>query len=141
MCTVGWPGEQGATSQIAATMSAAAMTPPRTIPRKICMHLNPGASIVGLLILAMLAYIALAAPSAPVLPLPPPSKYDARLVQLDRDAIEKAYSEHLVNLFLVWMKDPETDQPRRAVVGARRAQKAYIGAMTEIEKREQELKK
>jgi hypothetical protein len=54
---------------------------------------------------------------------------------LDREAIETAYKTQIEHLFAVWMKD-ETGQPARAVSGARSARRAFIGAMTEIEKRE-----
>jgi hypothetical protein len=65
----------------------------------------------------------------------PPSKYDIRLLELDREAIEEAYKNQIMHLFETWMKD-ERGQPQRAVTGARQAQRAYIGAMIEIEKRE-----
>jgi len=73
-------------------------------------------------------------------PEPPatPTKWDAHLFELDRKAIEDAYVEHVRQLFEVWMKDAQ-GQPERAVQGARRARKAYIGAMAAVEKREAEF--
>ena len=62
------------------------------------------------------------------------AKFDAHIIQLDREAIDQAYRDQIMHLFQVWMKD-EHDQPRRAIVGARQARRAYIGAMTEIDKR------
>ena len=64
----------------------------------------------------------------------PSSKYDERLKQLDIEAIENAYKSQIEHLFQIWMKD-DTGQPARAVNGARQARKAFIGAMTEIDKR------
>src|SRR5262245_20573648 len=65
----------------------------------------------------------------------PPSKYDKRVSELDREAIEEAYKNQIIHLFEIWMKD-ERGQPQRAVTGARQARRAYVGAMTEIDKRE-----
>lgn len=69
----------------------------------------------------------------------PPSKYDDRLTALDREAVENAYRTKIEQLIAVWLRD-ESDQPRRAINGATQARKAFIGAMTEIERREKELK-
>lgn len=68
-----------------------------------------------------------------------PSKYDERIIQLDRESIEAAYRTQVEHLFEVWMKD-ERGQPLRAVTGVINARKAYVGAMTEIERRERLLK-
>jgi hypothetical protein len=65
----------------------------------------------------------------------PPSPYDARLIALDREALDDAYRAQVVSLFTNWMKDPH-GQPARALNGVRAARQAYIAAMTEIEKRE-----
>jgi hypothetical protein len=65
----------------------------------------------------------------------PSSKYNARLLELDHEAVEQAYKNQIMHLFETWMKD-ERGQPQRAVNGARQAQRAYVGAMIEIEKRE-----
>jgi hypothetical protein len=69
----------------------------------------------------------------------PPSKFDERLAQLDREAVENAYRIKIEQLISVWLRD-ESDQPRRAINGATQARKAFIGAMNEIERREKELK-
>ena len=69
---------------------------------------------------------------------PPPAiaaKYASRLDQLDTEAIEGAYREQIMHLFENWMRDP-SGQPARAVNGARNARRAFIGAMIEIEKRQ-----
>lgn len=68
----------------------------------------------------------------------PPSPYDARLEEIEREALDEAYRNQIVHVFEVWMKD-ETGQPARAVTGARRARKAYVEAMTEIAKRQKPL--
>jgi hypothetical protein len=65
----------------------------------------------------------------------PASKYDKRIAELDREAIDAAYRDKIEALFTTWLSDP-SDQPSRAVKGAQNARRAYIGAMTEIEKRE-----
>ncbi|HEY7415727.1 MAG TPA: hypothetical protein VH593_11085 [Ktedonobacteraceae bacterium] len=73
--------------------------------------------------------------SGGAVPEPRPSKWDARMLFLDREALDEAYKDRLVHVFAVWMKD-DTDQPRRAINGARQARHAYIEVITEIEKRE-----
>jgi len=65
-----------------------------------------------------------------------PSKFDPRLIALDKEAMDEAYKERVRHLFEVWMKD-ETGQPGRAIVGVRQARRAYIEAMGKIEEREQ----
>jgi hypothetical protein len=67
----------------------------------------------------------------------PPSPYDAHIRELDRMALDDAYRTQLANLFRNWMVDPH-GQPRRAIVGANRARRAYLQVMQEIEKRERE---
>jgi len=68
------------------------------------------------------------------------SKHTERLLQLDKEAVDNAYRSQIEHLFEIWMKD-ETGQPGRAVVGARKAVKAYMDIMKELDRREQELKK
>jgi hypothetical protein len=68
---------------------------------------------------------------------PPPlihSQYDERLDAIDREAIEEAYRTQIMHLFQTWMKD-DTNQPQRALVGARRARRVYIDTMTSIKDR------
>lgn len=73
-------------------------------------------------------------------PLVPPSEYDRRLLELDREAIDAAYHEQVKLLFKNWMNDPNVKQPGRAITGLRNAARAYIEAMDGAKKREQELK-
>ena len=68
----------------------------------------------------------------------PPSKYDKRIAELDREAIDEAYRDKIIALFGTWLSDP-SEQPSRAVKGAQNARRAYIGAMQAIEKKEAEL--
>jgi hypothetical protein len=68
----------------------------------------------------------------------PPSKYDKRIAELDREAIDEAYKEKIIALFNTWLSDP-SEQPSRAVKGAQNARRAYIGAMQAIERKEAEL--
>src|SRR5262245_15953585 len=73
-------------------------------------------------------------------PKPASSPYEERFVQLDREAIEKAYVEHMIALFSVWVKD-YSDAPPRAVKGAANARNAYTRAMTEIDRRDAALQR
>jgi hypothetical protein len=70
---------------------------------------------------------------------PAPSAWDARMIELDGEALDLAYRTQIANLFQVWMKD-EHDQPKRAVNGARQARHAYIAVRTEIDRRAGESK-
>ncbi len=63
-----------------------------------------------------------------------PSIYNNRLDQLDREALEIAYRNHIVQMFEGWMKDP-TAQPVRAQAGHRNARKAFIDTMTAFDQR------
>src|SRR5262245_43463433 len=75
-------------------------------------------------------------------PLPPKgtfvgkaSPWDARMIELDKKALDDAYQDQIHHLFSVWMKD-ETGQPDRAVTGALQARRAYILVRSAIEERE-----
>lgn len=70
----------------------------------------------------------------------PPSKFDKRIAELDREAIDLAYKEKIQALFNTWLSDP-SEQPSRAVKGAQNARRAYIGAMQAIERKEAELQR
>jgi len=66
----------------------------------------------------------------------PPSKWDDKLLQLDRQALDEAYLKKIEQLFSVWVSD-DTGQPERAVKGAAQAKRAYIEAQRALDMREQ----
>jgi hypothetical protein len=68
------------------------------------------------------------------------TKYEPRLLELERKAIEDAFTQKITSLFIVWMSD-ERGQPARAITGATQARKAFIASMTEIDRREADLRK
>jgi hypothetical protein len=68
------------------------------------------------------------------------SIYEERLLQLDREAIETAYVEHMKKLFSIWLTD-YSPEPPKGIRGAEQGRSAYDRAMTAIEKRERELVK
>ena len=73
---------------------------------------------------------------------PPPyvmSKYEGRLLELERAAIDDAFRAKITQLWQVWMSD-DKGQPARAVAGAAQARKAYIASMQEIDRREENLR-
>jgi hypothetical protein len=72
------------------------------------------------------------------LPVLPISKYEKRILEIDRAAVDQAYHDQILHLFQNWMKD-EREQPLRAMVGARQARSAYERVMNAIEEREQRL--
>lgn len=95
--------------------------------------------VVILLVLAVIGYLS-GRWEVEAAPVPVSSPYEARLIVLDREAMDNAYRNKLEQLFSVWLKD-DTDQPARAVTGANEARKAYTAAMNEIERRQQALPK
>jgi len=91
--------------------------------------------IYALVFLALLVawYIYFSTAEGEEQPLPP-SAYDARIAELDRAAIETAYQNQITHLFENWMKD-DTGQPKRAVTGAIKARKAFVGAMSAVDRK------
>jgi hypothetical protein len=69
------------------------------------------------------------------------SKYDEKLIELDRQAVEDEYNAAVRGLFRVWLHNTISGQPVKAGKGAEIARKAYIEAMDAIDRREQELKR
>jgi len=66
------------------------------------------------------------------------SKFEPRLLELERKAIDDAFMQKITSLWTVWMSD-DRGQPGRAINGAVQARKAYIASMTEIERREKDV--
>ena len=92
--------------------------------------------LVVLLLLALIGYLGGGWEDAKAETSPPPSIYDARIAEIDREAIEGAYRAHIQKLYGVWMLDPShAEAPARAARGARNGRKAYIDAMTAVDKR------
>jgi hypothetical protein len=96
------------------------------------------ASLVLLAIVLMLV----AAGEQPLSPPPPyvVTKYEGKLLELEREAINDAFRAKITQLWAVWMSD-ERGQPARAINGAAQARKAFIASMQEIDRREEENKK
>jgi hypothetical protein len=65
---------------------------------------------------------------------------DEHLLQVDKEALELAYKDHLKLLFSVWLKDDITTV-HRINNGLRGARRAYTHAAEQIEKRERALKR
>jgi hypothetical protein len=78
-----------------------------------------------------------AAPKTELPPPHPPSRFDAEMIALEKDAIRLAFSNHLTKLYTLWVTDPH-DQPRRALTGTRTAEQAFIDAMAALEEREKQ---
>lgn len=66
------------------------------------------------------------------------SKYEKRIIELDRTAIDAAYQAQITHLFQTWMKD-DSGQPKRAETGARQARTAYERSVDAIEVRQKRL--
>jgi hypothetical protein len=63
------------------------------------------------------------------------SKWDHRMIELDKQAVDQSYILQMSHVFSIWMKDGVTDSSR-ARIGFANARKGYDAAMTEIERRE-----
>jgi hypothetical protein len=66
------------------------------------------------------------------------SKYDGRIIALEKEALDEAYRNRVRHLFEVWTRDDQ-GQPARALLGIQHARRAYILAMIALERREREL--
>jgi hypothetical protein len=65
----------------------------------------------------------------------PQSKYDARMLELDKLALDDAYHAQLRLLFSVWLKDDPADISR-ITRGLNNARHAYVTAADKIAQRE-----
>ena len=91
---------------------------------------------VLLLLLAAFGYLTGRWDEAGAAPQPiPPSKWEDRIIELDKQALDLAYVTQMGHVFSIWVKDGVLD-PSRARVGFGNARRAYNDAMIEIEKRE-----
>lgn len=63
---------------------------------------------------------------------------DAKLLQLDKRALDEAYHGHLIRLWNVWLTDG-AKEAHRITNGLRIARQAYQQAAQQIAKREREL--
>jgi len=67
-----------------------------------------------------------------------PSKWDGRIGELEKQAIEEAFKQHIIQLYKIWVTDNYQPKfPPKAVVGARNARDAFIRSMDAIEERGQ----
>jgi hypothetical protein len=72
-----------------------------------------------------------------------PPQYEQALIDLDRAAVNKAYTEHVMRLFNVWVTDgyDATVHTPRGVKGVNNARDAYVRAMEAFEEREKRIRK
>jgi len=66
------------------------------------------------------------------------SKYDDRMLELEKEAVDNAFRQKAEDLIRIWFLD-ETGQPARFMTGARNARKKYIEMQNALEKREKDL--
>jgi hypothetical protein len=92
--------------------------------------------VIIVIVLALFGYLSGRWDDAQAQPLLS-SKWDGRLVELDKQALEQAYLDQMGHIFSVWLKHG-VDDPKHARVGFNNARKGYNAAMIEIEKREQQ---
>jgi hypothetical protein len=105
-----------------------------TRERWIALAVGTITVIITLLLLAVLE-----TSSAPA-PLQPEtlSRYEPHLIELDKRALDQAYTTQAAHVFGIWIKDGVGDASR-AKVGFANARKGYDAAMTAIAVREQRL--
>jgi hypothetical protein len=97
-------------------------------------------AIISLVIAIVLAYILVSIakdePRAELVVAP--SKYDDRIGELEKEAIEAAFKQHIGQLYKIWVTDNYQPKfPPKAIVGARNARDAFIRSMDAIEGRGQ----
>jgi hypothetical protein len=97
-------------------------------------------AVVSLAIAIVLAYVLLSLakdePKAEVVVAP--SKYDVRIGELEKQAIEEAFKQHIGQLYKIWVTDNYQPKfPPKAIVGARNARDAFIRSMDAIGERGQ----
>jgi hypothetical protein len=90
--------------------------------------------VVILLVLALIGYLSGRWEEAQAQTIAP-SKWDSRMIELDKQALDRAYVAQVGHVFDIWIKDGVAD-PSRATRGFANARKGYNAAMIEIERRE-----
>jgi len=68
-----------------------------------------------------------------------PTPWDARMIELDHEALDEAYKDTVQHLFGVFVRG-DSDQPGRTIIGAAKARRSYVAVREAIELREQRLK-
>lgn len=94
--------------------------------------------VLIMLALALVGYISGRWEEAQAEPLP--SRWESRLIELDKDALDRAYVSQVGHIFDIWIKDG-VDDPSRATRGFTNARKGYNAGMVKIEQRQQMLPK
>lgn len=86
-----------------------------------------------MLVLAFIGYVSgrWEVEAAPVVISP----YETHLIELDKQALDRAYATQMGQVFSIWIKDGVAD-PSRARVGFANARKGYNAAMIDIEQRQ-----
>jgi hypothetical protein len=116
------------------------MLSPEQVPLRYRVMLACAVVVIVVIVLSLASCFLDAAPSREE-DDPPLSKYEDHIIALDREALDKAYKDHIGLVFGVWMKAPtDPDSPRRAGAGARNARQGYAISIEKIENRERRLK-
>lgn len=66
------------------------------------------------------------------------SKWDSRIIELDKQALDEAYKTHIILIWTNWLKDG--GPPTRHQTGLAKTRSGYIASQLDIEKRERELR-
>jgi len=69
----------------------------------------------------------------------PPSPWDAKILELDRQALDEAYVSKVKQLFDVFVREG-IEHPERPMKGAAQARRAFIDLQRAFEMREQAIK-
>jgi len=99
-------------------------------------------SAIAFIIAVLLAYVLLSFAKedaqGQIMIVLPPSKWDTKMIELDRKALDEAYINKIKQLFDVWVREG-LSSPEGPAKGHAQAQRAYIASQEMLEKREQLL--
>jgi len=96
------------------------------------------ALIVAIVFLWLFAILQEKAAAQSIVLTLPPSKWDAEMLELERQALREAYIEKMKQLFNVWVSGG-LDDPQRPVKGAAQTRRAFIEIKKIQEQRELDL--
>lgn len=94
--------------------------------------------VLIMLVLALIGYISGRWEDAQAQAVVTISKWESHLLELDKQALDKAYMQQIGHIFDIWIKDGVED-PSRATRGFINARKGYNLGMIKIEERQQRL--
>ena len=96
-------------------------------------------TVVVVVFSLLLIWLIEMASAQPLVIMLPPSKWDAEIIEMDKQALREAYIAKAKQLFDVFVREGR-ENPERPMKGAAEARRAFVEIMKAIEFREQKLK-